>query len=31
MSDDQDGCEWMNVYSRVVADKGPLNSCVCVC
>jgi len=39
MSDDQDGCEWVNVYSgtglglytRVVPDKRPLNGCVCVC
>ena len=40
MSDDQDGCEWVNVSSgtilpRVVPDKGPLNGrvsvCVCVC
>jgi len=31
MSDDQDGCEWVNVSSgtRVVADKRPLNGCVC--
>jgi len=36
MSDDQDGCEWVNVSSgtglpRVVLDKRPLNGCVCVC
>ena len=36
MSDDQDGCEWVNVSSgtglpRVVPDKRPLNCCVCVC
>jgi len=36
MSDDQDGCEWMNVSSgtslpRVVPDKRLLNGCVCVC
>ena len=37
MSDDQDGCEWVNVYSgtglytRVAPDKRPLNGCVCVC
>jgi len=27
MSNDQDGCEWVNV----VLDKRPLNGCVCVC
>jgi len=36
MSDDQDGCEWVNVSSgtglpRVVTNKRPLNGCVCVC
>ena len=37
MSDDQDGCEWVNVSSGtgrtwVVPDKEPLNGCVlCVC
>ena len=36
MSDDQDGCEWVNVSSgtilpRVVPDKGPLNGRVSVC
>jgi len=36
MSDDQDGCEWVNVSSgtglpRVVPDKRLLNGCVCVC
>ena len=35
MSDDQDGCEWVNVFfryrpTRVVLDKRLLNSCVCV-
>ena len=35
MSDDQDGCEWVNVFfwyrpTRVVTDKRPLNGCVCV-
>jgi len=34
MSDDQDGCEWVNVFfwyrlTRVVPDKRPLNGCVC--
>ena len=33
MSDDQDGCEWVNVSSgtRVVPDQRPLNGCVCAC
>ena len=36
MSDDQDGCEWVNVFfwyqpTWVVPDKRPLNGCVCVC
>ena len=38
LSDDQDGCEQVNVSSgtspqliRVVPNKGQLNSCVCVC
>jgi len=36
MSDDQDGCEWVNVSSgtvptQIVPDKRPLNGCVCVC
>jgi len=36
MSDDQDGCEWVNVFSGtglpwVVPDKRLLNGCVCVC
>ena len=36
MSNDHDGCEWVNVSSGtgphgVVPDKGPLNGCVCVC
>jgi len=36
MSDDQDGCEWVNVSSGtglpgVVPDKRQLNGCVCVC
>ena len=36
MSDDQDGCERVNVSSdtglpRAVPDKGSLNGCVCVC
>ena len=36
MSDDQDGCEWVNVPSGtgvpgIVPDKGPLNGCVCMC
>ena len=31
MSDDQDGCEWVNVSSSFVPDKRPLNGCVCVC
>jgi len=35
MSDDQDGCKWVNVSFGtgppvVVSDKGPLNGCVCV-
>ena len=35
MSDDQDGCDWVNVSSfywlaRIVPDKGPLNGSVCV-
>ena len=33
MSDDQDGCEWVNVSSgvvRVVPDKGQLNGRLCV-
>jgi len=33
MSDDQDGCEWVNVSSgvvRVVLDKGQLNGRLCV-
>ena len=35
MSNDQDGCEWVNVFfwyrpTRVVPDKRPLNGCVCV-
>ena len=35
MSDDQDGCEWVNVSSGmlptwIVAGKGPLNGRVCV-
>jgi len=35
MSDDQDGCEWVNVPSGtglpgIVPDTGPLNGCVCV-
>jgi len=34
MSDDQDGCEWVNVSSGTglpgeVPDQGPLNGCVC--
>jgi len=36
MSDDQDGCEWVNVSSgtvptQIVPDKRPLNGSVCVC
>ena len=40
MSDDQDGCEWVNVSSGTGLpgesrtkgpDKRPLNGCVCVC
>jgi len=37
MSDDQDGCEWVNECffwyrpTRVVPDQRPLNGCVCVC
>jgi len=36
MSDDQEGCEWVNVSSgtgpaQIVTDKRPLNGCVCVC
>jgi len=33
MSDEQDGCEWVNVFwyqpTQIVPDKGPLNGCVC--
>jgi len=29
MSDDQDGCEWVNVSSGT--GQRPLNGCVCVC
>ena len=33
MSDDQDGCEWVNVFSGtgLPGDQRPLNGCVCVC
>ena len=36
MSDDQDGCEWVNVSSgtslpRVVPDQRPLNGRCCFC
>ena len=33
MSDDQDGCEWVNVSSGTLVDpdQRPLNVCVCVC
>jgi len=31
MSDDQDGCEWVNVSSGTsTPDQRPLNGCVCV-
>jgi len=33
MFDDQDGCEWVNVYrpTQVIPDKASLSSCLCVC
>ena len=30
MSDDQDGCEWVSVSTRVVPDQRPLNGCMCL-
>ena len=31
MSDDQDGCEWVNVFSGTGLQKAVKRLCVCVC